>query len=227
MVDLLDFLFPKTCAGCGREGELICQECLQGFPRAELVCPMCERPAVGGAVHPGCGRPFGMDGLVAVWKYEGKIKKVIGQMKFKFVEGIAIGLANGATAAMGQDEGLLMFKKEAGESSWVGVPLHFLRERWRGFSQAEELARPLAGRVGGKFASGVVVREQFTVPQVGLKEKVRRENIAGVFRVTGEIGGRNFVLVDDVWTTGATMKEVIKVLKRHGARSVWGFVLAR
>jgi ComF family protein len=107
------------------------------------------------------------------------------------------------------------------------VPLHIDRLRWRGFNQALLLAHRLAGGVAVDAMSLQRVRP--TVPQVELTETERRRNVAGAFRVArpDRVRGRRILLVDDVYTTGATVDECSRALLRAAARAVDVLVLAR
>jgi len=111
----------------------------------------------------------------------------------------------------------------------VPVPLHPSRLRWRGFNQALLLARPLARRGRVRLAPFALARTRPTAPQVGLNDKERQENIAGAFTVRDPVlvRGRSILLIDDVYTTGATVNECARVLRGAGARRVDVLVLAR
>ena len=109
----------------------------------------------------------------------------------------------------------------------IPVPLHISRLRWRGFNQAQLLAVHFGGR--GAIDPYSLARIRPTRPQVELHESERRRNVAGAFRVTRpqRIDGRRILLVDDVFTTGATVNECSDALLRAGAQSVDVLVLAR
>jgi ComF family protein len=109
------------------------------------------------------------------------------------------------------------------------VPLHVQRLRWRGFNQAQLLARPLARAVRLPLDPHALHRVRPTRPQVDLDETQRRHNVAGAFRVarTDRVAGRRILLVDDVFTTGATVNECSRVLLRAHAKQVDVLVLAR
>jgi len=111
----------------------------------------------------------------------------------------------------------------------VPVPLHLRRLRWRGFNQALLLTRPLAQRCGARLDPFVLARTRPTSPQVGLDEAARRRNIAGAFAVRDPavVRRRSVLLIDDVYTTGATVEECARVLRRAGASRVDVLVLAR
>jgi ComF family protein len=117
----------------------------------------------------------------------------------------------------------------AGYDIIVPVPLHLDRLRWRGFNQAQLLAAPLARRHGVVLNPFVLERIRATVPQVELNGADRRRNVARAFRVTQprDVHGRNILLVDDVYTTGATAEECTRALLRAGAGAVDVLVLAR
>ncbi len=111
----------------------------------------------------------------------------------------------------------------------VPVPLHVARLRWRGFNQAALLARPLARRCRLPMETLALRRIRPTTPQVGLGQVERRRNIAGAFAIRrrSSIVGRRILLIDDVYTTGATVEECARVLLEGGARLADVAVLAR
>jgi ComF family protein len=111
----------------------------------------------------------------------------------------------------------------------IPVPLHRDRLRWRGFNQAVLLARPLARAWDVPHDPFVLARTRHTAPQVGLDERERRRNISGAFGVRrpSAVRERSVLLVDDVYTTGATLEECAHVLRRAGARHVDALVLTR
>lgn len=222
---LLDFIFPKRCVSCWRFGAYICSDCFSKIEFIEKpVCPICQRQAVGGRTHPGCRNRYRLDGLVVVCRYWGPIKRAIAQVKYKWVY-----------------DTLQVFVDLIAESLWrfelpkeltiIPVPLHAKRKRWRGFNQAEMLAKSLAESFGVPFAD-VLVRVRETASQVGLKRDKRKENVKGAFAQrlaqgrTINVKGKDIVLVDDVYTSGATMGECCRVLKKAGAGEVWGLAVA-
>jgi ComF family protein len=111
----------------------------------------------------------------------------------------------------------------------IPVPLHVKRLRWRGFNQASVLAAALARHAGVEVLPHALRRIRATVPQVELAQPDRRRNVAGAFVAPQPaiLNDRRLLLVDDVGTTGATVRECARVLRASGARSVDVVVLAR
>lgn len=161
-----------------------------------------------------------MDGVIVIYDYrDDKLKACIDGVKFDFNKRLVKSL-------------LKNFRFETGEKFdyLVPVPLHFYRENWRGFNQAEEVALV----VGKKMKIGilnVLKRKRKTKQQsLILDRETREQNVKGAFKVKKESGkmlkGKKVLLVDDVFTSGADMRECTKVLKKAGAEMVWGLALA-
>lgn len=217
----LDFLFPKRCVSCGKVGTYICQSCFSKIDFIEKpVCPVCQRQAVGGKTHPGCQGRYRLDGLVVAARYRGPIKKTIGKVKYKWVYDIGKTLVDLLAASLwrfGIPDDLIL----------VPIPLHKRRQNWRGFNQAEVLAKNLAKKFNVRILD-CLDRVIETKSQVGLKRDERRKNVKAAFKVSqmSLVKGQMFLLVDDVYTSGATMAECCKVLKKAGAKSVWAAAIA-
>ena len=113
----------------------------------------------------------------------------------------------------------------------VPVPLHRSRRRSRGFNQAELIALAALKRLSQpiELVSGLLIRQRETISQVGLSRQERIENMRGAFRIVdrGRVKGRSVIVVDDVMTTGTTLSECARVLKKAGANMVWAATVAR
>ena len=229
---LLDFLFPKRCVGCRKSGTYFCQDCIQDIKQTDLVCPKCEKPAVGGATHPVCRRKFGLDGLWSLGIYQDPLKKAIQKLKYKRIQELSIILVDVILEywALYQPFILEKIKQDQGRG-WVvtSVPLFWTRQNDRGFNQSSLIGKLLAEKIGLEYAE-VLKRTRHTKQQVGLKGYARHQNIRGAFEISS-----NYTLtpkpctliIDDVWTTGSTLRECAYILKRNGAKEVWALTLAR
>ena len=161
--------------------------------------------------------------------YTGNLRRAILHLKFR--RRASLGTRLGALLARGWDN-----LPDMSSAIVVPVPLHPSRKRERGFNQAEILARGLVRRLrregkftGLGFMTGSLKRTRATVPQVGLSEAARRENVQGVFSVRRpeDVRDRTVVVVDDVMTTGATLSACAAALKQAGASAVLALSLAR
>ena len=219
MFFLLDFIFPKKCVGCGKFGQYFCKGCFAQIEFVEKpICPVCQRQAIEGRVHPGCSGKYRLDGLVVACRYSGPVKRAIAKVKYKWVwdiEKIFVELLVKNLWRFDLPENVIL----------VPVPLHFKRKNWRGFNQSEILAKSLASKFNVEYLE-LLIRKRETRTQVGLTRDERKENVRGAFKIMAEARGRSIILVDDVFTSGATMAECANVLKRAGAKSVWGMAVA-
>lgn len=229
---ILDILFPKTCFSCRKFGSYLCAGCIKEIKQMELVCPFCERASLGGAVHAVCKRKFGLDGLWSLGIYQSSLRIAIQKLKYKWVSEVAKELIDITLSYWAKNPPILLdiLKKDHGKS-WVisAVPLHKVRQKWRGFNQSELLAKLFAQNLGLKYEP-VLKRIRNTKPQIKLLAAERKQNIKNAFSLEFPLRSSlfpNVLLIDDVWTTGSTLKECCYVLKRAGAKSVWALTIAR
>ncbi|MCR4324728.1 MAG: ComF family protein [Candidatus Curtissbacteria bacterium] len=220
-LSFLDLVFPKRCVSCRRLGNYICTDCFLKIEFLEHpVCPVCQRQAIGGRVHPGCKTLYTLDGLVVACKYRGPVRNAIKKVKYRWVrsiEKVLVDLLVSQIWRFDLPEDVIL----------VPVPLHIKRERWRGFNQSEILASTLGREF--KVQSNLSINRLIdTKAQVRLDRKARKENVKGAFAIArgAKVEGTNIILVDDVYTSGSTMSECAKVLKKAGAKSVLGAAIA-
>jgi len=228
-----DLIYPKECLGCRRKGKYWCDGCLKTVEvNTTGICAECNKGSFGGRVHLGCRRRLGMEGVVGLYQHEGLVRLGIKGVKYRFLKDmeeewrrlIGVGLKRFLVSRQGG--GLKKFLKK--KPKIVEVPLHWRRYNWRGFNQAEIIARILSEMTGFGRLEKELVRKKATKVQVKLDKEERRKNIRQAFEVKGDLSGvRRVLIVDDVWTTGATMREAVKALKKAGVSEVWGLTLAR
>lgn len=222
---LVDFLFPRTCIGCGYSGVYLCQDCLLHAPKHWLICPYCKKASPLGKTHDGCKSREGLDGLISIYKCRGVVKKTISKLKYSFAYDIATPLAQVCSDNL---KNIIHLQNIV----LVPIPLHRKRQNWRGFNQTEELAKILAKKLKWELNTKLLIRVRHTRPQIGLKNIERVRNICGEFAVNAEAfehedQGKTIVLFDDIWTSGSTISEACKELKKNGFKDVWGLTIAR
>ena len=236
-VAALDLVFPALCPVCatalgtGRRDPL-CGACWNAVERVgPPVCDTCGLPfqvpdtARGDATPraPRCGEcaiaPPSFDWARAGGVYAGPLREAVQRLKF------------GRKAAVARPLADLILEQWAARLPAVDVvvpvPLARARERERGFNQAVLLAERLARPLGARLESRWLARARDTAPQTDLDAAERRANVRGAFIASAAVAGRDVALVYDVLTTGATVRECARVLRRAGARSIGVLTVAR
>jgi len=227
----LNFLYPHRCLSCGKFGKYICDHCAAKIEFIDNnICPVCRKPAIDGKTHPKCQTRYSLDGLTSFFEYQRVIRKAIKKIKYRpFAFDISKILVSLALEKVDRDNLFSQIIKQ--KPFLVPIPLHRSRERVRGFNQAEVLGKILADELNLSFFPDLLIRHQKTLPQYALKGRERKKNVRKAFKINPNyqlsIINYQFILFDDVWTTGATMRTCGNLLKRAGAKSVWGLTMAR
>jgi ComF family protein len=218
----LDWLFPPRCSGCGKLGEIWCQEC-RG--QVELIrqpyCQLCGSPKAEASDCSNCGTwEYSFHGARAWGRYSGTLRKAILSLKKRHNVQLGFELSKGIAQVLADQT----WQIDLIES----IPLAPHRLAQRGYNQAELLARPLASATGLRHAGNLLSRRHETVKQFELHAAQRWENLLGAFHVeTTEAKGASILLVDDIMTTGATLNAAAVALLKAGARQVYGLTLAK
>ncbi len=218
--------------GCNKSGSYFCRECVSDILQKELVCPICERSALGGETHPFCKGKYTLDGLWSLGIYRGPLKRAIKSLKYYGVRDLAATLTEIIIKYWAKYQPFIFdVIKESNGAGWaiVPVPLHWFRENRRGFNQSSLIGQLLSKKLGLGY-SDALKRIRLTKPQVKSKGQMRYKNIKDAFVVTAHcnlITVPYILLIDDVWTTGSTIRECCLVLKKAGAKQVWALTLAR
>ncbi len=208
----VDLLYPKFCFSCGREGSYLCEDC-QSILRISNLHQQYQTQNLKDLYFALPYQDLLIKNLVQKFKYEPFVK----ELSKTLVSLIIIHFQ------------LLDNKPDFSNFTLIPVPLEKKRLKWRGFNQAEELAKEISIFLKIPLIKDILVKTRGTLPQTELSEESRKENIKGVFlcKNSNQIKGKKILLVDDVYTTGATMEECAKVLKEAGARETIGIVVAR
>lgn len=220
----LDFIFPQRCVFCDNiSREPICPNCkdIVKFVSPPL-CTVCGVPFKSDAVSShtcgGCvGERRHFSWARGVLVYDDASAKAI--QRFKYKKDTTYSRALGSIISG--------FPELKGFDMVAPVPLHIKRLRERGFNQSLLLAREVGKRHCLLVDPFALKRIRWTVPQVNLSGKERELNVKGAFGVQKDVKGKRILLVDDVYTTGATVRECSKVLKKSGAKDVCILTLAR
>lgn len=195
---ILSFIFPASCYGCKKEGISFCEECLA----------TCKKPLTP-------PYPF----IISMYSFKSPlIRKSVHAIKYFRRKDLVQPFANAISAKINQSNlsGIL-----------IPVPMHRLRKLLRGYNQAEELAYQIALQTNLSYSKKVLLRPTLTKRQVKTNSRGERlKNQHLTFKIIENVEGKDFILIDDVTTTGATLLSARKTLINAGAKNVWAITIA-
>ena len=210
---VLDIFFPRSCLGCGNEGSYVCYQC-------EILLSAQNTPAALSTQY--------IDRMYIAYEYSplSLIGKLIKRIKYKFSQEVSHILAKGV---IDQLENVILWDNIG---VLTPVPLSKKRHKWRGFNQSEVITREISHILTEKghtvYCDLLLYRTKHTPPQARLPRKERIKNVTDAFKMRPHKALPTTVcLVDDVYTTGATMNECARILKAAGAQKVFGLVIAK
>ena len=219
---LLDLLYPPHCVACGAGGAWLCGACIQSIPYVgAVVCGHCgcalARPGL-------CGRcQSGTSCLAAVRSvayHRSPLREAVHALKYEGLRKLAEPLADLLAAGWPYFAATI--------DVIVPVPLHVARLRQRGYNQALLLAKELGNRLGLPLETTCLKRSVDTRSQVGLSPAERWENVRDAFDCAADaLRGVSVLLIDDVYTTGATLEACAWALLQAGVGEVWALTLVR
>ncbi|MCX5796601.1 MAG: ComF family protein [Elusimicrobia bacterium] len=222
------WLSPQTCAHCREdlppeEGTPLCERCRSRLsPCQPPFCQRCAEPIAGGkALCRSCtGRPFACRLVRAAFLYRGPVPGLVHAFKYRG--------RRAAARAAGRWMACLLprFPELSGHDTVVPVPLHPRRLQERGYNQAGLLAEEFA-RLSGRPVLDLLERARPTRPQWDLDRQSRRQNLAGAFWASPQAREKSVLLIDDVCTSGTSLEECGRALRRAGASRVAAYVFAR
>lgn len=217
---ILDLLFPIHCLGCDQEEQ------------TSFICPTCfEQMPLNKKTPLKFNVQDNLTGLIATSYYNHPlIKQSVYRYKYDFIKNLSKPL--GQLMAKRLIEFYNIFDKN--DLLLLPVPLHKKRLRWRGFNQAELLAIEIGQQLNIPVINDILIRSKHNSPQVNIKSsQQRKENIKQAFSLNNGSPQINnfgtapvFILIDDICTTGSTLKECAKALKPLKPKEIWGLVIA-
>jgi ComF family protein len=222
--ELGEIFFPPTCLACAEvlpAASFFCEDCVENLERLPPAhCVLCAEPGVfPGGRCPRCAlRPPPFVRAFAPFAHDGPIARAIHQFKYEDHPELAPGLAR---LLISETDG--MFSRAL---VVCAIPLHEARFRERKYDHAQLFASAVA-QLSRRALAQALTRRRATRRQVGLSEAGRELNVAGAFRASREIEKKRVLLIDDVFTTGATARAAANALLEAGAQGVEVLTLAR
>lgn len=220
---LLDLVYPPHCIACGRLGAWLCAQCLAAYPAFRPPwCARCGLPLAHAGLCRTCRRSASpLQGVRSVGPHVAPLREAVHALKYEGMRVLTEPLAElmAATWSLGPLPATAM----------VPVPLHPQRVRRRGYDQAALLGRALAPRLDLPLHEEWLRRERNTPSQVGLTRPERWVNVRGAFHCPdpSAVVGQQVLLIDDVSTSGATLRAAAEALRAAGAAQVWALTLTR
>lgn len=216
--NLFSLLLPLDCLGCKKETDWICLDCRRDLKTQRLELCFCGKTADDGLCvkH---RRDLGLDGLTTIFSYaEPTVRELIAHIKYR-------GHTDAISFLARYYQKTVLARLPRGEWIVAAVPLAQERRQRRGFNQSELIAKYLTEPVYDY--TELLLKKRETRPQVKLKKSERQKNLIRAFAVRHGIEiPEQVILVDDVVTTGSTLKEVAKVLRKAGVQKIWALTLA-
>ena len=228
----LSGLLPPTCVLCGAHGDSreffsagLCAGCRRDVPEKTMSCPQCARVV---STQDICGRcrkkPPAQDALWAAFDYRFPLDAVLKAYKYQqrmpqgrvlrdlFLDAVVQAVAENRLTA---------------PDLLAPVPLHPSKLRCRGFNQSLELARPVARTLDTALRPRLLIRTRATESQASLPRESRAKNVRAAFQCREPVDGKHVVVIDDVVTTGNTVNEIAKELRKAGATRIEIWTLSR
>lgn len=213
---LAEIVFPRRCSGCGLRGVWVCDACLKAMPLFED--PVCDRCGI--PLHHFCRCahvPEAIDKLRSAGPYDGWLREGVHRMKYQGESARAAHLASLLESAV---------RQFTAAEAIVAVPLHSSRQEERGYNQSELIATHLASATGLPLWPALI-RKRDTRHQVDLSRDERAANMHDAFALRGGTSMRpsRVMLIDDVFTTGATTGECARTLRLGGVSTIYALTI--
>ncbi len=232
LATIRDFLFPKKCVDCGVEGEWWCKEHRHFLDHEGIWrCPLCKVENKTGATCVCCQKESFLDGVISLAPFydPSPLSELLHDYKYSFAKDIENLWREMVEKSKVFSKMNFLWQEK---NYFVFIPLFPLRERWRGFNQARDLAEIFVAQAKKKFlekeffVANALKRVKPTKQQAKLNREERLQNVKDAFAINNHPPER-VILVDDVFTTGATLQEAARVLKEAGTKEVWALTLFR
>ena len=228
---LKDLLFPKFCLGCGYIGVYLCVSCQNKLrPIKQDVCLYCKKSSFFGLTHPSCQKKLNIDGLLTLYYYSPILKKIIKNIKYRLATEVWQDFYRIIKPEAIEKIGF--YKKLSSEFIIQPIPLTKNKYNQRGFNQAKIISVFFQKFLNFPIID-LLIRKKETFAQAQLESlKKRYLNLKGAFVINPNCREvinhvSNIILIDDVVTSGSTVKEAARVLKRAGVKKVYVLALAK
>lgn len=213
----------KKCFWCQKSGHFFCEVCRKWIQIYKSYCYICKKPSENFSVHNSCNHYFSLSQIIVLTRYRHAwIKKLLRHAKF-------YNKHQAYTDAISPNTDFFKKYVDTENSIFIPVPMHFLRKWKRGYNQSEKIAGILSQILDTPVNTKFIKRIKNTKQQSHLSQSERAKNLSGVFSLKNtQFVDKNstIYLIDDVISTGSTLSEIAKLLRKNGYKDVRAIVLA-
>lgn len=209
----LDFIFPRRCYGCRHSGYYLCPDCQSGLVSQSIK--LVDKNL--------------FEGNLSLYKYNGLITNIVHDFKYNFVSDLAGELSSLVSKEIKSSYPNLLNYWQNNNFTLIPIPLHPLRQKWRGFNQTELICQKLSKELNLNYHNNFLFRSVNTPPQVKSENpSYRKANLSDVFYIneTISIPGKNFILFDDVATTFSTLTSARNAFGHPKNEKFWTLTIA-
>ncbi|MDA3812969.1 MAG: ComF family protein [Candidatus Cloacimonetes bacterium] len=223
----IGLFFPKICLSCDEQllenEQYLCSNCFESLKFLENICPICGAPKTEDKCNVCQINEFLFAEARSVFMFNKVVQNLIHEFKYNEMTKIAKFLGKLS------QEYIEKFQPFDHIDYVAPVPLHKVKKRSRGFNQSELLTREISKKMNWEHLPNLIERKRFTETQTKLNKEQRRKNVSFAFKINSKynIKGKNILLVDDVFTTGATANSITVALKEKQVNKVYVFTIAR
>ncbi len=225
--NLINLIFTETCFSCNQRiqanEKYLCQECELKLDFITDICPKCGAELSDTECRYCREGNYVFTKARSLFQFNKQIQALIHNLKYNEISGVAKYLT----------EKTVTYLKEFqpfGEIDFIcPVPLHKVKKRERGYNQAELISKNLASQLNWEHASDLITRIRYTNTQTSLSKEKRCENVKNAFRINKkyEMKDKNILIIDDVFTTGATINSISNLLKHNQIGKIYVLTIAR
>jgi len=229
---LTDLFFPKFCLNCGYLGTYLCLSCFKKLkPVKQDVCFYCKKTSLFGLTHPDCTKSLNIDGLLCVYHYNPILKKIIKNIKYRLA--IEVWKEFYKTISPETIYKLSFYNGISQDFVIQPIPLSKIKYNERGFNQASFISIFFQKFLRFPIVDLLIRKKEMSAQAQMKNKKERYSNIKGSFAINDKSPDMNghlptkIILIDDVITSGSTVKEAARVLKKAGVKKVYVLALAK
>lgn len=205
-MDFFDFIFPQKCVSCKKNGKYVCEKCVLKIKKGKVLYKKGE-----------------FEKVFILFEHNSVVRDLILKLKYKYISDLSDEIGSLCI----QEINNLNLKNE--NFVIIPIPLHKIKLKKRGFNQSEIIAKKISKKLNWELNTKLLIRNKNTKQQALLSKIQREKNIQNAFAINlnfNNFKNKKFLLFDDVWTTGSTMNEAAKELKKAGVNKIYGMTIA-